>query len=45
MPEIAEVRVVADVLKKNILKKKIKSVEVLYPNIIDKHNGYNRINK
>lgn len=35
MPEIAEVRVVADVLKKNILKKKIKSVEILYPNIID----------
>ena len=35
MPEIAEVRVVANVLKKNILKKKIKSIEILYPNIID----------
>lgn len=34
MPEIAEVRVVRDTLKKNILKKKIKNVRVLYDNLI-----------
>ncbi len=34
MPEIAEVRVVRDTLKKMILKKKIKDVHVLYKNII-----------
>ena len=34
MPEIAEVRVVRDTLKKSILKKKIKEVKVLYDNII-----------
>lgn len=34
MPEIAEVRVVRDTLKKKILKKKIKNIRVLYPNII-----------
>ena len=34
MPEIAEVRVVRDTLKKKILKKKIKNVRVLYDNII-----------
>lgn len=34
MPEIAEVRVVRDTLKKKILKKKIKKVRVLYDNLI-----------
>lgn len=34
MPEIAEVRVVRDTLKKKILKKKITNVKVLYSNII-----------
>lgn len=34
MPEIAEVRVVANTLKRQILNKKITSVKVLYPNII-----------
>lgn len=35
MPEIAEVRVVANVLKKELLGKKIKKIEVLYSNIIE----------
>ena len=35
MPEIAEVRVVAKTLKKNLLNKKIKSIEILYPKMID----------
>lgn len=34
MPEIAEVRVVRDVLKKKIIGKKIKKVKILYPNIV-----------
>lgn len=34
MPEIAEVKVVRDTLKKNVLGKKIKKVRVLYDNII-----------
>lgn len=34
MPEIAEVRVVRDTLKKKILKKKITNVRVLYDNLI-----------
>ena len=34
MPEIAEVRVVRDTLKKQLLNKKIKKVKVIYPGII-----------
>lgn len=34
MPEIAEVRVVRDTLKKNVLNKRIKGVKVLYENLI-----------
>lgn len=35
MPEIVEVRVVAKVLKSELLGKKIKRVQILYPGIID----------
>lgn len=35
MPEIVEVRVVAKVLKDQLLGKKIKKVQILYPGIID----------
>ena len=35
MPEIAEVRVVRDTLKKQILGRKIKKINVLYPKMID----------
>lgn len=35
MPEIAEVRVVANTLKKNLIGRKIKKIRVLYPRIID----------
>ncbi len=35
MPEIAEVRVVANTLKQQLLNKKIKKVKVLYSNVID----------
>lgn len=34
MPEIVEVRVVKDTLKKKIVKKKIKKIDILYPRII-----------
>lgn len=36
MPEIAEVRVVRDTLKKNLVKRKIKTIKLLYPRIISK---------
>lgn len=35
MPEIVEVRVVKNVLKKQILNKKIKNIKVLYPKMIE----------
>ena len=35
MPELAEVQTVRDVLKSKILNKKINSITVLYPNIIE----------
>ena len=34
MPEIAEVRVVATTLKKQILNKRIKQIKVLYPKMV-----------
>lgn len=34
MPELPEIRVVAKALKSQIIKKKIKNVKILYPNII-----------
>ena len=35
MPEIAEVRVVAKTLKKSLINKKIKKIEIFYPKMID----------
>lgn len=35
MPEIAEVRVVRDVLKKSLIGKKIKKIKILYKNIVE----------
>ena len=35
MPEIAEVRVVANTLKKQIINKKIKKVNILYSKLIE----------
>lgn len=37
MPEIAEVRVVANTLKKQLIDRKIKRVKILYPGIITKN--------
>lgn len=35
MPEIVEVRVVANTLKKNLLGKKVKKINILYPRIVE----------
>lgn len=44
MPEIAEVRVVANTLKKQILGKRITGIKILYPNIINGDSNTFRTN-
>lgn len=39
MPEIAEVRVVANALKKELIGKKIKKINILYSNIVETENS------
>lgn len=39
LPEIAEVRVVATALKKELIGKKIKKVKILYPKIVETENN------